>query len=93
MTCSATTQAQIQGAELAHPKIYIICKQVEHVNWPVLLCQSCRISMTQGHNRITRRSPDEDSILTVSQKPEISNLMTHYNEHLQGKMCGQRDTL
>jgi hypothetical protein len=29
--------------------------------------------MTQGNNRKTGRSPDEDPILMVSQKPEISN--------------------
>jgi hypothetical protein len=34
--------------------------------------QNCRISMTQNNNRITRSSPDEDPILIVSQKPEIS---------------------
>jgi hypothetical protein len=28
LTSSATTQAQIQSSELAHPKIYIICKQL-----------------------------------------------------------------
>ena len=29
--------------------------------------------MTQGNTRITRRSPTEDLILMVQQKPEISN--------------------
>ena len=28
LTSSATTQAQIQASELAHPNIYTICKQL-----------------------------------------------------------------
>jgi hypothetical protein len=32
-----------------------------------------RISMTQSNNRITERSPGEDPILMMSQKPEILN--------------------
>jgi hypothetical protein len=42
-----------------------------YVKEPVLLFQSYRISMTQGNNRITGRSPDEDPILMSSQKPKI----------------------
>lgn len=34
LTNSATTQAQIQGSELAHPNIYIISELLEHVKWP-----------------------------------------------------------
>ena len=59
---------------------------------PVLLFQSCRISITQGNNRITSRSPGEDPILMMSQKPEMLN-QTKYNEHLQVNMCGQRSIL
>ena len=47
--------------------------------------------MTQGNNR-TGKSPDDDPILMVSQKPEIPN-QTHCNEYLQVKMCGQRAIL
>jgi hypothetical protein len=36
--------------------------------------------MTQGHNGMTRKSPHEDPILMVSQKPEI----TKTNGSLQG---------
>jgi hypothetical protein len=39
----------------------------------VLVIQSCRISMTQGNNRIIRKRPSEDPMLMVSQKPEILN--------------------
>ena len=46
---------------------------------PVLLIQSYRISMTLGNNRITR-SLNEDPILMVSQKPEVSN---EINDSLQ----------
>jgi hypothetical protein len=57
MTESATTQAQIQGFGLAHPSIYPIYDQLEHVKGWVLQIQSCRISMTQDNNRISDRSP------------------------------------
>jgi hypothetical protein len=73
LTNSATTETQIQSSELAHPKIYIICKWLGHVKGSVLLFQSHRISMTQGSNRITRRSPSENAMLMVSQKSETSN--------------------
>jgi hypothetical protein len=66
---SATTQAQIQGSELAHPNIYIICKWLRHMKGPVLLIQGCRLSMNQSNNGITRRNPSEHPILMVSQKP------------------------
>jgi hypothetical protein len=62
----ATTQVQIQGFVLAHPKIYIIYELLGHVKGPVPLIQSCRISMTQGYNRITGRSPEDDPILMES---------------------------
>ena len=47
---------------VALPKIYIICKLLKHVKGPILKIQSCRISMTQGNNRITGRSPGKDSV-------------------------------
>lgn len=40
------------------------------VKGPILLIQSCWMSMTQGNNRITSRSPNEDPILKVSQNPD-----------------------
>lgn len=49
-------------------QIYIICKWLGCMEGLVLLIQSCRISITQGNNRITRRSPDKDPVLMVSQK-------------------------
>lgn len=54
-------------------QIYSICKCLGCMEGPVLLFQSCGISVTQGNNRITRRRPGEDPMLMVSQKPEISN--------------------
>jgi hypothetical protein len=56
---------------------------------PVLLIQNFRISMTQGNNRITLRSPSEDPILMVSQKPETSN-QTNDSLQCEIKMCGER---
>jgi hypothetical protein len=73
VSSSATTQTQIQGSELTHPKIYIICERLGHVKGPVLLFQSYRNSMIQSNNRITGRRLSVDPILMVSQKPEILN--------------------
>ena len=42
------------------------------------------ISRAQGNNRITGRSPGEDPILMVSQKPETLN-QNNCNDHLQVK--------
>jgi hypothetical protein len=70
---SAATQAQIQGFELAHPKIYIICDLLGFMKGLVLQIQSCKISMTHGNTRITRSSSSEDPILTVPAKPTILN--------------------
>jgi hypothetical protein len=49
-------------------------------------------SPQQSSNGMTQKSPGEDSISMVSQKPEILS-QTHCNEHLQVKTNGQRDTL
>lgn len=57
LTNSATAQAQIQGSELAHPKIYIICEHLGCVKGPVLLTQSCRVFRTLCNSRIIRSSP------------------------------------
>jgi hypothetical protein len=65
MNGSGTTQVQIQGSEMAHSKIYR--------NWKWLGGRKGEISMTQGNKRITGRSPNEDPVLMVSQKPEILN--------------------
>ena len=55
MTSSATTQAQIQGFELAHPNIYPICELLEHMKGLDLQNPSFSISMTQGNNRVSKR--------------------------------------
>jgi hypothetical protein len=39
----------------AHPNSYLICKLLNHMKGPVMKNQSCRISMTQGNNRIAKR--------------------------------------
>ena len=69
LTSSAAIQARSRALSFPNPKIYIICELLEHVKGPVLPIQNCRISMTQGNNRII----SEDPILTVPQKPETSN--------------------
>ena len=56
MTNPATTQAQNQGYELAHPNIHFIYELLEPVKGMNLQMQSSRISMTQDSNRISKRS-------------------------------------
>lgn len=53
LTNSASNQAQIQGYDLAHPKIYLIRELLEHMKGSVLKIQSCRISTIQGSSRIS----------------------------------------
>ena len=57
LTSSATTQAQIQGFELAQPNIHPICELLECVKGPVPEIQSCRIFMTPYNNRISQEFP------------------------------------
>lgn len=77
-----------------HQHLYYLWTKLGLRQGPVLLIQSCMTHTTQRSNRITGRSPDVDLILMMSQKPEISNRsITHCNEHLKVKVCGQRDIL
>lgn len=48
--------------------------------------------MTLGNNRTTGRSHGEGLVLMVFQKPR-TRPMTHCEEHLQVKMCGQKSIL
>ena len=64
LTSSATTQGQLQGFQVVHPKIYIICEPLGYLKGPVLLIQTCR---SQASNRITGRSPGEDPVWMGSQ--------------------------
>ena len=73
LTSSDTSQAQIQGFELAHPNIYPTDELLECTKEAVLQFQNYRISMTQGNNRKSERSSSEDPALIVKQKPEASN--------------------
>ena len=54
---SATTQAQIQDSELAHTNILLVYDLLQLVKGSVLQIQICRITMTQGKNKITKRRP------------------------------------
>ena len=94
LTSSFTFQTQIQGFELAYPNIYPVYELLELLKGLDLQIQRCRISMTQGNNRISRKRPSEDLVLRCSrsQRP-WTRTMTHYNEHLQVKMFGQKGTL
>lgn len=53
--------------------IYLINHLQEHVKWPVQQTQNCKISMTQGNNRIFNKSRSESPASIVQQKPEASN--------------------
>lgn len=61
------------GLRIGPPQNVYHLDWLGHVKGPVLLFESCGISVTQGNNRTTRRSPDEDAILMESQKAEILN--------------------
>ena len=65
LTSSDTSQAQIQGFELAHPNIYPIKELLKCMKRLVLQIQNYRIFMTRGNNRISERSPSEVSVLIV----------------------------
>lgn len=65
LTCSDTSQAQIQGFELAHPNIYTIDGLLECVNGSIPQNQNYRISITQGNNRMSRKSPNEEPVLLL----------------------------
>ena len=59
---------------MAHLNIYPIGILLElYIKGLILQIQSCRISMTQGNNGISKKSVSEISILTVLQKPEALN--------------------
>jgi hypothetical protein len=68
---SAMTQAQIQGSELAYPKIYhLLLVGIWGRASPAV--PMLQVFMTQSNNRITG-SPNEDPILMLSQKTETLN--------------------
>lgn len=54
LTNTATTPAYIQGFELVHCYVYLICELLEHMKGLVLQKHSCRTSMTQGGIRHLR---------------------------------------
>lgn len=65
MTNSAATQDQVQGFELADPNMYLIYELLEHKKGLFIGIQSCRISMSQGNNKMSQKSPSEDPVLIV----------------------------
>lgn len=65
LTNSDTTQVQIQGFELVHAYIFPIYELLEYMKGLVLQNEICRISITQGSNRIYKRSPNGDPVLIV----------------------------
>lgn len=62
---TVTTQIQIQGFDLTHPNIYPMCALQENMKGQVLQNQSCKISMRQNNDGISKRSPGEDLELIV----------------------------
>ena len=59
-----TSQFHFQDLELAYPNIYPIGELLESRKGLVLQIQNYRISITQGNNRICKRSPSEVPVLT-----------------------------
>ena len=50
---------------MAHPKIDLIYELLERVKGLALQIQNCRISMTQGNNRITERKTGENLVVVT----------------------------
>lgn len=63
-----------------------ISELLEHMKGPVPKIQSHRISMTQGNNRLSKRSHSEGSELIVEKKPEVSN---HTNDSLRWTLASK----
>lgn len=81
---SYSATIQVQDFVLAYSNIYPSYSLLEHVKGPVLQIQSCRISIIQSNHRIAGRSPWDEPILKISQKPETSNQTNNsFNGHLQ----------
>ena len=70
----------MQGFELSLSNIHSISELLECMKGLVLQIQNFRISMTQGNNRIFKRSPSEVPVLIIQQKLEASYQI---NESLQ----------
>lgn len=64
----ATTYHRMQGFEFAHPNIYPIYDMLGCMKRLVLQFQSCMISIAQGNNRRSEKSPDKKPVLVVQQK-------------------------
>lgn len=81
---TANTQSQIQGFELVLPQ------HLPHLGLTkgqVLRVWSCSTFVTQGNNRISMKSSNEDTALMVCQQPEgWMTPVTLCSEHLQ-EMC------
>lgn len=69
LTCSAT----IQGIELAQPSIGVTCELLECEKGLALQKESRRISVAQGHDRVSEKRPSGHPVLIVFQKPGASN--------------------
>lgn len=63
LTSSDAAQSKSQGLELPHCNICPIDEVPEHKNEPVLQIQNYRITLTQGNNWISERSPSEVLVL------------------------------
>lgn len=62
LTKAATTQAQNLIYEFTHPNIHTIYNLQRHMKGLVLWIQICHISMTQGNNRISKKSSNEGPV-------------------------------
>ena len=91
-TNPAALQPQNWDYEVAHTNTHPIYELLKCVKGPDLQIQNYRVSMTQGINRISRRSSGEGPILIEKQKPEtLSQTNIDGNEHL--KIYGLRGIL
>lgn len=69
----ATTPSQNQGYNSAHSDTYLVFEPVDYVKGLDLQIHSCKISMTQGNNMMSKKSPSEGPVFKMRQKRLASN--------------------
>jgi hypothetical protein len=84
-----TPEAMLMPKIQVHSSIFPIHDLLGRVNGPVLWIQSCRVSVTQGNNRISQRSLVRSQYWHCSRQPEAWN-WSQCSEHLQVKLFRQR---
>lgn len=94
-TLANPAPTQVQELELwFDPNIHLIYDLLEHVKEPVLqIKKNCRISITQGNNRISRRRSRGHRMQYSRSQRHWARPMFHCNEYLKVKIYGLKAKL